>query len=63
MNRYLTLLLVAVIAMQLSGCVLTKVVTVPMRVGGAAMSVVPVVGDAAHTGVDAAANAIDLLPF
>jgi len=29
----------------LSGCVLTKVVTIPMRLIGAVVSVLPVVGD------------------
>ncbi len=47
----------------LSGCVLTKIVTVPMRVGGALVSVVPVAGNAAHDGIDTAADAVDLLPF
>lgn len=32
-------------ALLLSSCVLTKVVTVPMRVGGAVISIVPVVGE------------------
>lgn len=47
----------------LSGCVLTKVVTVPMRVGGAVISVVPVVGDNADEAIDTAADAIDLIPL
>lgn len=47
----------------LSGCVLTKVVTVPMRAVGAVVSVVPVAGNTAHDTIDAAADGIDVLPF
>lgn len=47
----------------LSGCVLTKVVTVPMRVGGAITTVVPVVGDRAYDAINQAADAVDALPF
>jgi hypothetical protein len=59
----LKLLLAIVIAAQLSGCVFTKIVTVPMRVGGAIVSVVPVAGNVAHAGIDSAAEAVDALPF
>jgi len=38
---------------------LTKVVAVPMRVTGAVVSVIPVVGDPVHDAIDAAADAID----
>ena len=58
--RYLVLLL---LLFGLSGCLLTKVVTVPMRVGGAVTSIVPVVGDTAHEAIDKAADAVDKLPF
>ena len=47
----------------LSGCFLTTVATVPMRVGGAVVSVVPVVGDPASEAIDKAADAVDTLPF
>jgi hypothetical protein len=47
----------------LSGCLLTKVATVPMRVGGAVTSIVPVVGNPAHDAIDTAADAVDTLPF
>jgi len=43
--------------------VLTKVVTVPLRVGGAIVSVVPVVGNAADAVIDTTADAIDLVPL
>ena len=58
--RWLTLLL---LLLALSGCLLTKVATVPMRVGGAVTSVVPVVGNPAHEAIDKAADAVDALPF
>jgi hypothetical protein len=58
--RWLILLLVVV---GLSGCFLTKVATVPMRVGGAVVSVVPVVGEPASEAMDKAADAVDTLPF
>lgn len=43
----------------LTGCYLTKVATVPMRVVGAVASVVPFVGNSTHDAVDAVANTID----
>ena len=47
----------------LSGCVLTKVVTVPMRVGGAVISVVPVVGSEIDEAIDETADVIDAIPI
>jgi len=58
--RWLTLLL---LLFGLSGCLLTKVATVPMRVGGAVTSIVPVVGNPAHDAIDKAADAVDTLPL
>lgn len=51
------------LALLLQGCVFTKLVTVPMRVGGAVVSIVPVVGNTAHDGIDSAADIVDDLPF
>lgn len=56
-------LLSLALALLLSSCVLTKVVTVPMRVGGAVISVIPVAGNTAHSGIDKAADKIDDIPF
>jgi len=61
MKTKLTTLLLASLFLQ--GCFLTKVVTVPMRVGGAIVSVVPIVGNAADETIDAAADAIDTIPL
>ncbi|NOY81519.1 MAG: hypothetical protein GXP31_11015 [Kiritimatiellaeota bacterium] len=45
------------------GCLLTRVATVPMRVGGAALTIIPYAGDAAHETLDEAASVIDEAPF
>ncbi len=47
----------------LSGCVLTKVVTVPMRITGAVISVIPVVGESVDAVIDQTADVIDLIPI
>ena len=71
------LVALAVLVSSLSGCFLTKIATMPMRVGGsllsvvgAVVSVVPVVGDgvdealeAADAGIDKAADAVDKIPI
>ena len=49
--------------MLLSSCVLTKVVTVPMRLGGAVISIIPVAGNTAHEAMDEAAEAVDEIPL
>ena len=49
--------------LMLNGCVLTKVITVPMRVGGAVVSVVTAVGDMAHDAIDEAADQIYDVPL
>ncbi len=77
MRALVRLFLIAGLAASLSGCFLTKLVTMPMRVGGALLSVVgavvsvvPVVGDGvdeALEGVDAsidtAADTVDKVPL
>ncbi|TEU21380.1 MAG: hypothetical protein E3I13_03295 [Gammaproteobacteria bacterium] len=47
----------------LSSCVLTKVVTVPMRVGGAIISVIPGVGEGIDEAIDETADVIDAIPI
>ena len=47
----------------LSSCVFTKVVTVPMRVTGAVVSVIPVVGDGVNSALGASADVIDAIPI
>lgn len=46
-----------------SGCFLTKIVTVPMRLVASVVSIVPVVGNKAHDAVDESAELVDELPF
>lgn len=50
-------------ASVLQGCVLTKAVTVPMRVGAAVVSIVPAVGNPAHDAIDKAAEVVDEVPI
>jgi len=57
------LLMFVLISLYLSGCVLTKVVTVPMRVMGSVISVIPVVGDGIDEVLDQSADIIDAIPI
>lgn len=58
-----TWLLLTAMASLLQGCFFTKIVTVPMRVGGAVVSVIPAAGNTAHDAIDTAADKVDDLPF
>ena len=58
MNKLLILLMLFTY-----GCVVTKVVTVPLRVGGALISVVPLVGEQMDEAIDKAADTIDDIPI
>ena len=60
MNKFTTLVL---IACYLSGCVMTKVITVPMRVTGSVISVVPVIGDVVEDVIGKSADLIDAIPI
>lgn len=60
--RFIRALCLLIATILLSGCFLTKLVTVPMRVVGAVTSIVPVAGDAAGA-IDEAAAAVDKLPL
>ena len=57
------LLVFALISLYLSGCVLTKVVTVPMRVTGSVISVIPVIGDPIDDILGYSADVIDRIPI
>ena len=63
MMKCVKLLVLLVLTLQLCGCVLTKVVTVPMRVTGAVVSIIPVAGDTAHQAIDKAAEVVDEVPI
>ena len=60
MKRLISL---TVLIVFLSGCVFIKVVTVPMRVTGAVVSVIPVVGDGVNNVLDTSADVIDAIPI
>ena len=60
MKRLISL---TVLIVFLSSCVFTKVVTVPMRVTGAVVSVIPVVGDGVNNVLDTSADVIDAIPI
>ena len=49
--------------LMLQGCVLTKLVSVPMRVTGAVVSIIPVAGNTIHDGIDSAADVVDDVPI
>ncbi len=53
----------AVLVSSLSGCVLTKLVTVPMRLVGAVVSIVPVAGNTANKAIQTAADTVDDVPL
>ena len=57
------LIVLVFVAFYLSGCVLTKLITVPMRVTGSVISVVPLVGAPVDTFLDSGADIIDIIPI
>ena len=60
MFKLITLMLSTLL---ISSCVLTKVETVPMRVGGAVISIIPVIGEGIDEAIDEAADVIDAVPI
>lgn len=61
--KCLKILFLLILALLLSGCVFTKIVTVPMRLGGAVISVVPVAGNPVDDAIDGVADTIDEIPI
>jgi Family of unknown function (DUF6726) len=61
--KYLKPLVLLLLAGQLSGCLFTKLVSVPMRVGAAVISIVPGAGNSIHDAVDSAAETLDAVPI
>jgi hypothetical protein len=51
------------IMLFLTGCLATKVVTIPMRVAGEVVGFVPVVGGVVEGVVDTTAGVVDLVPL
>lgn len=52
-----------VLLLFLTGCLATKVVTIPMRVAGEVVGFVPVVGGVVEGAVDTTAGVVDLVPL
>ncbi len=61
MKFYTIIMLLTVLL--LNGCILTKIVTVPMRLTGAVISIVPIAGNTAHDAIDEAAEIVDEIPL
>ncbi len=61
--KIVKLLVILIMLTMLSGCVLTKILTVPIRVVSAVVSIVPVVGNTAHDAIDEFAEAVDEVPI
>ena len=57
------LIAISLLIVFLSSCVFTKVVTVPMRVTGAVVSVIPIVGDGFNSVLGTSADVIDAIPI
>jgi hypothetical protein len=53
----------AVVAATVTFVVLTKLVSVPMRLVGAVVSIVPVAGNVVNDAIGKAANVVDDLPI
>ncbi len=63
MRAFALLLVTGLLLGGATGCYATRLVSVPMRIVGAAASAVPVVGDRAHRKIDEAAEAVDELVY
>jgi len=57
------MVILAMMVLMLQGCVLTKVVTVPMRVTGAVVSIFPGFGNTIHDAIDTGADVVDDVPI
>jgi hypothetical protein len=61
--RVIMLFFTITIVLFLTGCLATKVVTIPMRVAGEVVGFVPVVGGVVEGAVDTTAGVVDLVPL
>tara|TARA_B100000795_G_scaffold112272_1_gene83062 strand:+ start:361 stop:552 length:192 start_codon:yes stop_codon:yes gene_type:complete len=55
------LLVFALLSINLSGCILTKVISTPLRVTGSVVSVIPIIGDGTQTILSSTADSIDII--
>ena len=63
MNLRTSIFILIMIVFFQNGCFLTKIITVPMRVSGAVVSIVPGIGETIHDSIDKTAETVDDLPF
>ena len=56
-------LIIVIVALYISGCVFTKLVTVPLRVSGSLISAIPIVGNQIDDVIGQSADLIDELPY
>ena len=61
--KFKTVFVLVVLSLLLNGCFLTKVITVPMRLTAAVISIIPVAGNTAHDAIDEAAEIVDEVPI
>jgi hypothetical protein len=61
--RFVIFFFTLTLPLYLTGCMATKVVTVPMRVAGEVVGFVPVVGGIVEGVVDTTAGVVDLVPL
>jgi len=61
--RFLKIIAMVLAICMINGCVLTKLVTVPMRLGGSVVSIVPVAGNHVNDVIQKAANTVDKAPI
>ena len=57
------LFIIVIGALFISGCVFTKLVTAPLRVSGAVISAIPILGNQIDEVIDQSADLIDELPY
>ena len=57
------LVIIVIVALYISGCVFTKVITVPLRVSGSLVSGIPFVGNQIDEVIGQSADLIDDLPY
>ncbi len=63
MANVIKFLVFLILLLMLNGCVLTKIVTVPMRACGAVFSIIPIAGNTVHEAIDEAAYEVDEIPI
>ena len=61
--KFYKLGLAVFLVVSLSGFFLTKIVTVPMRIVGAVVSVVQVIGNSVDKSIEGVADAVDDIPL